>query len=464
MNLQRVLLHFSNLKPLLNVGYFFAYNPNVKVKIHAQLSNTLQIKTRQSFKLLTSINLPQPRISILKPRMLVISHQKFSFHSISQVKSYSSLAIKEKKKETTFIYMAKQARSQIFKIVKFTLTVMLIMIFIFYIAYRGFHLYIEYFLHPTSKKLSSEARNCLRGAYFREEMVADSEIAEIYLRRALEIAINKQNLNLDDPVVIDIWLRIAYNYVWTKKFEDASLVYRSVLELLLQSKNFKKAIEVSKKLAEVYINMKEFDNAEKCLCWSIEMLQLDEQEYDNKKNWIIDDNQSGNLEIPTSIFENSKIISEELIKCVDLLAGLYAQQKKFELALPLYLGILKMLQNQQKNQDQNRLKCWEAITMGHLGEVLYGVGKHDEAMGWMQQGLTISKNNSGNRDCDECSGVIFNNLGLIYEKNENFEVAKSLYNQAILYASKAQDFVGLDQFSLNLDRLISNEQQTTDFD
>ncbi|CAG8499409.1 15645_t:CDS:2 [Dentiscutata erythropus] len=337
--------------------------------------------------------------------MLVISNQKLSFRSISQVKPYSSL------------------------------------------------------------KLSSEARNCLRGAYFREEMVADPQIAEVYLRRALEIAINKQNLDLDDPVVIDIWLRIAYNYVWMKKFEDASLVYRSILELLLQSKNsenFKKAIEVSKKLAEVYINMKEFDNAEKCLCWSIEMLQLDEQEYDNKKNWIIDDNQSGKLEIPTSIFENSKITNEELVKFVDLLAGLYAQQKKFELALPLYLGILKTLQNQQKDQGQDKWKCWEAITMGHLGEVLYGVGKQDEAMGWMQQGLTISKNNSGNRDCDECSGVIFNNLGLVYEKNENFEVAESLYNQAILHATKAQDFVGLEQFSLNLDRLISNEQQQSD--
>ncbi|CAG8740839.1 3426_t:CDS:1, partial [Racocetra fulgida] len=305
------------------------------------------------------------------------------------------------------------------------------------------------------------ARNCLRGAYFREEMVTDSHVAEVYLQRALEVAINKQNLSLDDPVVIDIWLRIAYNYVWTKKFEDASLVYRSILELLLQSKspeNFKKAIEVSKKLAEVYITMKEFDNAEKFLCWSIEMLQLDE--YDDKMNWVIDDDQNRKLEISTSFLENSKVISDELVKYIDLLAGLYAQQKKFEFALPLYLGILKMLQNKLKDdQNQDRWKCWEAITMGHLGEVLYGLGKHDEAMGWMQQGLSISKNISGNRDCDECSGVIFNNLGLIYEKNENFEIAKSLYSQAISHATKAQDFVGLDQFSLNLDRLISEEQQ-----
>ncbi|CAG8812740.1 34297_t:CDS:2, partial [Racocetra persica] len=355
-----------------------------------------------------------------------------------QIKSYTSLSNKsltnqEKKRETTFIYVAKQAKAQLLKILKFTLTVMSLMIFIFYLAYRGFHLYIEYFLHPTPKKLSSEARNCLRGAYFREEMVTDSHVAEVYLQRALEIAINKQNLSLDDPVVIDIWLRIAYNYVWTKKFEDASLVYRSTLELLLQSKspeNFKKAIEVSKKLAEVYINMKEFDNAEK------------------------------KLEISTSILENSKVISDELVKCIDLLAGLYAQQKKFEFALPLYLGILKILQNKQReDQNQDRWKCWEAITMGHLGEVLYGLGKHNEAMGWMQQGLTISKNNSGNRDCDECSGVIFNNLGLIYEKNEEFEIAKSLYSQAISYATKAQDFVGLDQFSLNLDRLISEDYE-----
>lgn len=54
--------------------------------------------------------------------------------------------------------------------------------------------------------------------------------------------------------------------------------------------------------------------------------------------------------------------------------------------------------------------------MGHLGEVLYCVRKHDETMKWMQQDLAISKNNSNNKDCDECSGVVFNNLGLIYKK------------------------------------------------
>lgn len=103
---------------------------------------------------------------------------------------------------------------------------------------------------------------------------------------------------------------------------NVNLVYRSILNLLLLFKIPKiSSNRCMEKLFKVY-DIEEFDNSEKCLWWPIEMLQLDEQEYVNKKNWIID----------------------ELIRCVDLFADLYSQQKKFELALLLYLGILKILQ------------------------------------------------------------------------------------------------------------------------
>ncbi|CAG8609499.1 8041_t:CDS:2 [Funneliformis caledonium] len=105
----------------------------------------------------------------------------------------------------------------------------------------------------------------------------------------------------------------------------------------------------------------------------------------------------------TSIFTSTSLINKDCISITDLLAGLYAKQRK---------------------------------------------------------GLSIAKNGDGNRDCDECAGVILNNLGLIHERRENNELAVSLYNNAIEFAEKALDFIGIEDFTRNLNRVRTREENS----
>ncbi|CAG8693718.1 12999_t:CDS:2 [Funneliformis mosseae] len=83
-----------------------------------------------------------------------------------------------------------------------------------------------------------------------------------------------------------------------------------------------------------------------------------------------------------------------------------------------------------------------------------------ETLGWLQKGLSIAKNGDKNRDCDECAGVILNNLRLIHERRENNELAVSLYNNAIEFAEKALDFIGIKDFTRNLNRVRIREENS----
>ncbi|GBB97883.1 hypothetical protein RclHR1_00310011 [Rhizophagus clarus] len=223
-----------------------------------------------------------------------------------------------------------------------------------------------------------------------------------------------------------------------------------ILELLLQQPQVeRKETEIAKKLGELYIRVQEYNTAEKYLVWAIGLLQGNKVELLNENDEPVEFTSS-------SIFTNSSLINKDFIAITDLLASLYAKQRKYDYALTLYLGLLKMIQEKQKIND---FECWEAIVNGHLGEIFYGIGKYDEALGWLQKGLTIAKNNSGNKDCDECAGVILNNLGLIHERKGNNELAISLYTNAIEFAQKAEDFVGIEDFARNLNRVQSQDDE-----
>ncbi|CAG8501352.1 1480_t:CDS:2, partial [Acaulospora colombiana] len=263
-------------------------------------------------------------------------------------------------------------------------------------------------------------------------MVPDSSRAEIFLMRAMEFAF-EQGLGADDPVVIDIWLRLAYNHVWVGKLDESITIYRSVLETLVKSgkeENLKRSIDVAKKIGDLYVKVQEFDIAEKYFCWAIKMSQGDCAQLIKEHTNFVEEHPSG--------------------------------QKKYDLALPLYLGVLKMIRSRPKDsvmqsKVETKVKdisehggqeiswnCLEAIIMGHIGEVFYGLGKREEALGWMQRGLNVARDGSGIRDCDECAGAILYNLGLIYEKDGKTETAISLLNQAMGFAEKAQDLRGIE--------------------
>ncbi|CAG8584181.1 9614_t:CDS:2 [Paraglomus occultum] len=299
------------------------------------------------------------------------------------------------------------------------------------ITWRGIHLYIEYFYHSTPSTLPRLARDCLRGAYVREEFYPDSHLAEQYLQHALRIAIQEQQLPPDDPIVLDIILRMANNSAMIENYHDALTRYESVWQILVDSgteENVVKAIEVSKKVSWVCINMHDYEKAEKYLRWSIGSMS-----------------QKGDAGSTVPAIMNTDFIEHML-----LLAGIYAQQKHYNKALALYAGILKQLKETPNRSDQSFI-CYEAIIKGHIGEILFGQNKLDDAMGWLQQGLLLTKQGSGMRACDECAGVIFNNLGTIHESRGQMEDAKEFYQKAVGYAKKAGDVRGIDEFQKRLD-------------
>ncbi|RIA96500.1 hypothetical protein C1645_687896 [Glomus cerebriforme] len=352
-----------------------------------------------------------------------------------------------KRQQTAFQIAFKQAGRDFLRFLKYLFISLLSTVLIGLLSWRGYHFYIEHFQYSTPTKLSRTARDCLRGAYVRTKVSPDSHMAEIYLRQALQIVLEQDKLELNDPIVIDILQLLGDNHIWRGNLHNAIMQYKQILELLLQQplKERGKEIEIAKKLGDLHIRIQEYNIAEKYLVWAIGLLQGNKVE-------LLNENDESLEFTTTSIFTKSSLINKDFIAITDLLAGLYAKQRKYDYALTLYLGLLKVIQEKKEIGDFT-LKCWEAIINGHLGEIFYDIGKYDEAMGWLQKGLSIAKNDSGNKDCDECAGVILNNLGLIHEKNGNNDLAISLYTNAIEFAEKAQDFIGIEDFTRNLNRL-----------
>ncbi|KAF9152837.1 hypothetical protein BG015_004618 [Linnemannia schmuckeri] len=93
------------------------------------------------------------------------------------------------------------------------------------------------------------------------------------------------------------------------------------------------------------------------------------------------------------------------------------------------------------------------------------IKKEEEALGWMQKALAMAKVKSGqHRDCDECAALGLNNLGLINEMEGKSEVALAQFREAVLHATMAKDYVGIDDYNRNIARLterINDDAEST---
>ncbi|KAG0268162.1 hypothetical protein DFQ27_007393 [Actinomortierella ambigua] len=80
--------------------------------------------------------------------------------------------------------------------------------------------------------------------------------------------------------------------------------------------------------------------------------------------------------------------------------------------------------------------------------------KEQEALGWMQKALVLAQEKSGKeRDCDECAALVLNNLGMIYEMKGDKTLALEQFKNAVVHATTAQDYVGLESYMENVARL-----------
>lgn len=274
------------------------------------------------------------------------------------------------------------------------------------------HWYIEYFMQTTPPELGYQARNLLHGAYIREHIALDFEVASFYVREALRIALEEKQLAESSDTVIQLRLRLAHDEARAGNLLDAITEYTRSWKLLLDKGDSSIVlVETAKHIGDLYMRIGDFEHAEEFLAWALHHVK-----------------QSDTL-------LQSKITLT--------LASLYAMQRQFDLALPLISQTLKTVPE----------GCLKAIAQNQLAEAMYGVGKTEEAMGWAQAALESSAYDAKNQDCLECGGVAANNLGTMLELKGEFEQALQYYNQAVTYSSSVHDSSSQNRYILNMERV-----------
>ncbi|KAF9096403.1 hypothetical protein BGX27_001131 [Mortierella sp. AM989] len=410
-----------------------------------------------------------------------------------------------------------------------------------YFTWSGTHAYLEQYKCPSPKGVPSIVRNCLHGAWVREEISPDPDVAEVYFQKAIEYTRkdletyykNKsKNNNIDaleiekDKALVEIQHRLARFYgrigqderaatIWTRLWKLSEKESPYVTESSSSSSGFgslfgspaerllitkQDGIHFAKQAAGCWMRLGEYGLAEEALSWTL-----------------------SNITSPTtSSEERESSTAIEQVGLLSTLGALYVRQSKFDYALSLLVKALQTVQEHRArtykednndgkdtegNKDDDMWYCREAILTNSIGETLYGAAtasssrskhitsekqepadqnksswkfwsssskesakksstvvvaaktpeqrkKEEEALGWMQKAITMAQERSGShRDCDECAALGLNNLGLISEMQGNPEVALEQFTEAVLYATKANDYLGLENYKRNVTRL-----------
>ncbi|KAI9313759.1 hypothetical protein BX666DRAFT_2140230 [Dichotomocladium elegans] len=311
------------------------------------------------------------------------------------------------------------------------------------IAWQSYHLYIEQFLESTPEELTYTARNLLHGAYVREHLAPDFEMAALYVREALRIALEDQKINEASDTMIRLRLRLAEDENRAGNILDSITEYTRAWKLLMARRDEfgPELIKTAKSIGDLYVRIGDFDHAEESLAWAFHELQGKDSD--------------AFLAVTTTCS----------------LASLYAAQQNFKLAVPLFASALKRIPDDQQTSEW---VCLRAIIQNQLCESMYGMGKLDEALGWAQASLEsctvgeeLDGKNNRNKDCQECGGVASNNMGKMLELKGNFEEALKYYQRAIAFANAASDITGQKQYSSNAEllkeriQIIKNDGITT---
>ncbi|KAF9898314.1 hypothetical protein BX616_004213, partial [Lobosporangium transversale] len=274
-------------------------------------------------------------------------------------------------------------------------------------VWSGTHAYIEQYKCPSPSGVSSQVQQCLHGAWVREEYSPDSDIAEVYLQRALELTrkdledlykkkpLTDQRHHVDndgwfpeiekDKALVEIHNRLARLYgrigqderaatIWTRLWKLAGKQFpQSTTASDSTSASFfgnlfgrstsnrsmiapQDGIPFAKLAATCWMRMGEYDLAEEALSWALSTVTASKQ--DDKDNASIDE-----------------------IGLLSTLGALYVHQSKFEYALSLFVKALQMVQKHRADvgniasdtpSTKNMWYCREAILMNSIGETLYG--------------------------------------------------------------------------------------------
>ncbi|KAG0088942.1 hypothetical protein BGZ92_005528 [Podila epicladia] len=404
-----------------------------------------------------------------------------------------------------------------------------------YFAWSGTHAYLEQYKCPSPAGVSSQTRNCLHGAWVREEISPDPDVAEIYFNRAIEITrkeladlYTKKEKAQDGPpstrreyeiekdaALVEIQNRLARFYARIGQDERAATIWTRLWKL--SDKSAQEEEQASKGSASFSLSALFGGSSERPLvtrqdgaqfaksaadCW-MRMGEYDMAE--EALGWILSSRSSGT---PAA----GSTVSIEEIGLWSTLGALYVRQKKFDYALSLFVKALQSVQAKRNtltevSEDKDMWFCREAILMNSIGETLLGAAnavtslpasqpgqedskpksgsswnfwssssssssssgstttpkapksaeltkKEEEALGWMQKAIAMAKEKSAkHRDCDECAGLALNTLGLVYEMEGDKDVALAQFKEALVHATLAKDYVGVDDYNKNIARL-----------
>ncbi|KAI8379770.1 uncharacterized protein BYT42DRAFT_569979 [Radiomyces spectabilis] len=304
------------------------------------------------------------------------------------------------------------------------------------LLWQSYHLYIEYMLESTPSELGYKSRNLLHGAYFREKIAPDFAIAAVYLREVLEIALEEKKLDEASPTLIRLRLRLADDEAKAGNLLEAITEYTRSWKLLLQQSSHEERqqalIQTAKHLGDLYLRIGHGEQAEEFFAYALHASSSIQQPNDDQRF----------LKVTTTTS----------------LASLYATQRNFKLALPLFTQALKELPD-ENTVSEPKWTCLRAIIMNQLSETMYGLGKHEEAMGWAQDSLRYCNMEKTTRDCQECGGVAANNLGRLLELKKEFDQSWNYYQQAMAYADSAGDADGSIRYADNALRVESMMSQ-----
>ncbi|KAI8341860.1 hypothetical protein BC941DRAFT_499394 [Chlamydoabsidia padenii] len=304
------------------------------------------------------------------------------------------------------------------------------------LIWQSYHWYIEYFLSRSPDSLNYKAKLLLHGAYFREQVVPDYGMAAVYLEQVLQVALEEQQLDEGDPDMIQLRLRLAYDEWHAGHLFDAITHYTRAWVAMTKRSDQQQQddlITTAKHLGDLYTRVGDLDKAEEYLSWAFYAV--------------------------TKKTDNPPLLQKINIMCS--LASLYAIQRQFHLALPLFLQALQAI----PDNDESWL-CTKAILQNQLSETFYGMGKSNESMGWAQAALASSSDGMAKiqdaKDCRECGGVVSNNLGKLLEMKGDFDQALVYYKQAQMYASTMDDTTSQIQYDENVIRLEKMTRQDED--
>lgn len=308
-------------------------------------------------------------------------------------------------------------------------------------GFAGTHYYLES-KDPTPSTWSQKARFAYRAAVLNHEYLGQSGAALVDLQTAID-SVNSDSssspslspLKATDEGIAKA-LIMAGNIL--KKQGDLDSAMSRYLEALPHASfNAQLQSDAARRLGEIQAHLGRVLEAQQSLELAVQS--------------VLPHHRTGTLAIQL----DTKIkYTPELLSSVKSLALFRAQhQGKFKPALATLLSLLQYQQQHPATQSQT---CEAAATMANIAELVWALGHKQECRRWTDKSLDLCTNTSKRNDkyCLECAGINHNMLGLLKLKEGDQKSARAEFGRAMIYAERAEDGPGQEQYSENIYRCV----------